>query len=102
MLIVTLPKSWETLEEEGITGAIDLAWYHEQLRYPDDEKEERKITDEIEKLATKGKLEKASLFSTIRRLNEDKQVQYIWTLYNHFTEYAGADRTEVDSDDQIL
>jgi len=28
MLIVTLPESWQQLERAGITGAIDLAWYH--------------------------------------------------------------------------
>jgi hypothetical protein len=100
MLIVTLPKSWETLEEEGITGAIDLAWYHEQLLYPDDDRPKKEIIDEIEKLAKKAKLEEASLFSTIRRLNEDQQVQYIWTLYNHFTEYAGATPIGNEPDDE--
>jgi hypothetical protein len=31
ILIVTLPRNWQTLEEEGITGAIDLAWYQRYL-----------------------------------------------------------------------
>ncbi len=100
MLVVTLPKSWEALEEEGITGAIDLAWYQEQLLYPDDERQKKEIINEIEKLAEKVKLEKTSLLSIIRRLNEDKQVQYVWTLYNHFTEYAGAVPIENDPNDE--
>jgi hypothetical protein len=30
ILVVTLPRSWQALEEEGVTGAIDLATYYDQ------------------------------------------------------------------------
>lgn len=92
ILIVTLPKHWEALEEEGITGAIDLAWHRLQL--PADTAAPTgapPIPETIHKLAERCKFaDSAILVAAIRRLYEDRQVQYIWALYNNFTEYAGA------------
>lgn len=93
ILIATLPKSWESFEDVGITGAIDLCWYYDQLF--DAEGELLKdIPEQIKSLATDGKIAPANLASTIQRLYEDAQVQYIWALYYNFTEYAGNDGSE--------
>lgn len=35
ILIVTLPRGWEALEDAGITGAIDLAWYSSKIKEDD-------------------------------------------------------------------
>jgi Ca2+/Na+ antiporter len=102
ILIVTLPRSWEGLEEEGITGAIDLAWYYDQVIDPKTGLARDPLPDQIVKLATeKAKLANpANLVSTIQRLSEDTQVQYIWALYNNFTEFAGGDRKKANGDSQ--
>jgi len=85
LLIVTLPRYWEALEERGITGAIDLAWYQDQLADPN---QGVAILPEITDMANDMKMPVDSLRSTIRRLNEDTQVLYVWALYNKFTEYS--------------
>ena len=88
ILIVTLPRSWQVLEEEGITGAIDLAWYSYDLP-PEAAAAEAKM----QPLADKAKVAPASLVATIARLHQDRQVQDIWALYNDFTEYSGGTGT---------
>lgn len=90
ILITTLPRSWEALEEEGITGAIDLAWYYDKVFNPD-RSVKAPLPEEIVQLANKAKLTPLSLVNTIQRLSEDTQVQYIWTLYNNFTEFSGGE-----------
>lgn len=104
ILIVTLPRGWEALEEEGITGAIDLAWYYDQMLSlkvkPDPNST---IIAQIENLAAKAKFDNsANLVSVIQRLYEDTQVQYIWALYNNFTEFSGADHTETNGDNKDI
>src|SRR6266571_4863837 len=88
ILIVAVPKSWQTCEEEGIRGAIDLVWYYKHLPAgspPGFQKDLLEIVD----LATKGgKIDPANLVSTMQRLSEDAQVQYVGALYS-FTEYSG-------------
>jgi len=105
ILIVTLPRSWEGLEEEGITGAIDLAWYYNKVIDPQTRSVREPLPPQILKLAAKAKLDDpANLVSTIQRLYEDTQVQYIWTLYNKFTEYSGGDpkrQTEIIRNNQV-
>lgn len=88
ILIVTLPRSWQALEEEGITGAIDLASYFDQAIDPDTHMP-REPSAAMTDLATKAKLSYASLAATIKRLHQDRQVQTIWALYNNFTEFGG-------------
>jgi hypothetical protein len=88
-LIVTLPRSWNALEEEGITGAIDLAWYYDKIIDPETGRVRLEPLPEIRNLAAKAKLETDSLVATIQRLSQDTQVQYIWALYNNFTEFSG-------------
>ena len=101
ILIITLPRSWEALEEEGITGAIDLAWYYDRVIDPLTRLPRVPLPDEIVRLAAKAKLEDPlSLVSTIQRLSEDTQVQYIWTLYNNFTEFSGGEGPATSRDDQ--
>jgi hypothetical protein len=99
ILIVTLPRGWEALEEVGITGAIDLAWYYDKFVVLETGEVRTPITGEIEYMSTKAKLDTPqNLVSTIQRLSEDAQVQYIWTLYNNFTEFSGGDGTEAARD----
>ena len=101
ILIVTLPRSWQALEDEGITGAIDLAWYSfgfETPLPPDSSeaeiKEFRRAQEEaLRELAEKAKISPASLLATIHRLREDRQLQDIWALYNSFTESSGGTGT---------
>ena len=92
ILIVTLPRAWQVLEEEGITGAIDLASYYDQVYDVETRKRLEPPNPEMRELADKAKLTYASLVAAIRRLHEDRQVQTIWSLYNNFTEFGGADR----------
>lgn len=92
ILIVTLPRSWASLEEEGITGAIDLAWYYNQVVDPETGLPLKEIPTQIVKLSEKAKLDNPlNLVATIQRLSEDSQVQYIWALYNNFTEFSGGE-----------
>jgi hypothetical protein len=88
ILIDTLPKGWEALEEEGITGAIDLAWYWQGLNRGTDEAKQDELRKHIGELAQKANVPPASLFAAIQRLSEDTQVRYIWALYNSFSDFA--------------
>jgi hypothetical protein len=88
-LIITLPRSWNALEEEGITGAIDLAWYYDKIIDPETVRVRQEPLTEIRNLAAKAKIDVDSLIATIQRLSQDTQVQYIWALYNNFTEFSG-------------
>ena len=90
ILIETLPKGWEALEEQGITGAIDLAWYWRQLVIlPNGGVDPAQIPPGVNELANKANISGTSLASAIQRLAEDTQVRYVWVLYNNFTEFAG-------------
>jgi hypothetical protein len=91
ILIVTLPRSWGALEDEGITGAIDLAWYYDRIIDPATHLPRPVPAPEIVNLAAKAKLDVDSLVATIQRLWQDTQVQYIWALYNNFTEFSGGE-----------
>ena len=91
ILIVTLPRSWEALEEAGITGAIDLAWYSSKMVDPKTGSLINPLPPEITELAGIAKIPVGAFTATIQRLSQDVQVQYIWTLYNNFTEFLGGD-----------
>lgn len=105
ILIVTLPRSWESLEEEGIRGAVDLSKLYDQVvdeqgRLLPASLEDldsppasvRLLPPSIRRLSAKAKLEDPANFAAaIKRLHEDTQVQYIQALNKHFTEFAGGD-----------
>jgi hypothetical protein len=78
LLIANLPRTWQALEDAGITGAIDLANYALEGNGPTDA--------ELSKLAEIAGLTPELMRSTIARLYADAQVRYVWTLYNRFTE----------------
>lgn len=90
ILMVTLPRHWEALEEQGLTGAIDLAWYayadYVGTALPTDP---QRPTTMLEELASETKIPVAILRATVQRLREDRQLQDIWVLYNNFTETLG-------------
>src|SRR5436190_6992694 len=89
ILIDTLPKTWEILEEEGITGAIDLAWYWQGINQ--DNESGKTLRDHIAKLAQKANVAESTLLAVIQRLSQDTQVRYVWALYNSFTDFAPDD-----------
>ena len=76
LLIANLPRSWQPLEDAGITGAIDLADYARQSA----------SDDGIKSLAEVASLPVPVLRSAIERLFTDAQVRYVWVLYNSFSE----------------
>jgi Ca2+/Na+ antiporter len=88
ILMVTLPRSWQALEEEGITGAIDLASYYDQV-FDVNTNAPLPATAAMTDLAGQAKLSYDNLSAAIKRLNQDRQVQTIWSLYNDFTEFGG-------------
>jgi len=97
ILIETLPRSWEVLEDEGITGAIDLAWYSQQhVVSSTGTIDPVSISGAVTDLAQKANLEPISLASVIQRLSEDSQVKYIWALYNSFTEFGGGSESATE------
>jgi hypothetical protein len=68
-LIYAFPNHWQALENEGITGAMDLAWYVGCL--PD-----------LDALAAQIKFTPESLKKIVERIAEDAQLQLIWILYD--------------------
>jgi hypothetical protein len=68
LLIATLPDYWQQLEKLGVTGALDLSWFHMR-------------TESIESLATEIRMPKQLLADTIARLAEDAQVGELNNLY---------------------
>jgi len=73
LLMVAVPREWESLENVGITGAIDLAWY-QYLPQP-----EAAIVQLSQEAQVGGKSETLRRIS--QRLAEDAQLQLLWTLW---------------------
>jgi hypothetical protein len=74
LLIVCLPRHWQSLEEAGMTGAIDLAWC---------------VTTpgvDMAKLGATVGLDGGILEAAARRLSEDMQVVIVWALYQTVSE----------------
>ncbi len=69
LLMYTFPQHWQALENEGITGAMDMAWYVVTLQ-------------DTQALADRIRYDPDSLKKTVRRLAEDAQVQLLWILYD--------------------
>jgi len=89
MLIETLRDNWRALEGEGITGAIDLAWYaHDN---DDDSAATPGVPPAIQALASQAKLAPEALRDICNRLFEDAQVQLIWTMYQDCGDGATSD-----------
>lgn len=76
LLIANLPRSWQQLEDAGITGAIDLANYA-RVKTSD---------EEYKKLAEIASLPVELMRSAVDRVFSDAQVRYVWVLYNQYTE----------------
>ena len=102
ILIVTLPRSWEALEDAGITGAIDLAWYLNKVIDMETGQVVNPLPQEISDLAATAKLSAADLVSAIQRLSQDTQLQYVWTLYNNFTEFSGGEAESSEPKQAVL
>lgn len=101
-LIVTLPRGWEALEEAGISGAIDLAWYSTKVIDPQTRRPINPLPQEIVDLAAAAKIPVSILVSTIERLSEDTQVLYIWHLYNNFSEFSGGQNQSAEERGRLV
>jgi hypothetical protein len=75
LLMYFLAKHWAALEENSITGAIDLAW--EWVRY-----EQRTPSKELTILAQNCHVDPVILTDAAARMSEDTQVNSVWALYN--------------------
>jgi uncharacterized protein YhhL (DUF1145 family) len=99
LLLTYVPTSWQTLEVDGITGAVDLIWYAGDLRREDlgDEEALKRRADyrRIDQLATRNKLSPEALLETIVRMKDDAQVCLIRGLYQ-------LDDTEAMNDDPLF
>lgn len=93
LLMTYLPGAWPALEADGITGAIDLVWY---VDYAGGLPAIREVVartgvnttasmsqgaQSLINLATRNKLDPASLAEIMLRMYSDAQVQLIWGLY---------------------
>jgi hypothetical protein len=96
LLIAVLPQNWQKLEENGVTGAIDLVWYHlapksgaavakPQNLVPADPAQPS-AGRSIQALSAKSGMEEAILRDAIDRMFEDAQVQLVWVLYQKDSE----------------
>jgi prokaryotic YEATS domain len=87
LLMKYLPNAWQSLENDGITGAVDLVWYVEYFS-------EEAIRDAASKgssmsqdamvfakLAERNKIDVAALAEVVLRMYTDGQVLLIWGLY---------------------
>jgi hypothetical protein len=93
-LVLALPKHYETLRDNGVTGAIDLAWrwlrhsVHTTedgsfIRAPETPPESfRLIVNQVDQDA---KL----VFDTAAQLFYDEQVCLLWVMYNCFSTTTG-------------
>lgn len=71
ILIAVLPEQWQSLEKEGFTGAIDLAWLAEES-----------TEDEIKRLSERLKMNDTSILrDVVKRLASDAQLRLVWVLY---------------------
>ena len=82
LLMSFLPKSWEDLENNSITGAIDLAW--EWAQYDEEREPAAKSQKQttLQELAKRANISTDVLIDLTERLYEDAQVVRIWALYN--------------------
>jgi hypothetical protein len=78
LLIYFLPQNWQALENEGITGAIDLAWYGS---YEPDPQHPLEVPTNVKDLADRVHMTPRGLCDIVDRLYEDAQVQLVWVLY---------------------
>ncbi len=96
LLINALPKNWDKLEEAGVTGAIDLAWYDNRERdvgtdsatavgaasaAQGESPSAAMNINRLQPLALAAGCDAVLLRDAISRLYEDAQVQLIWVLY---------------------
>jgi hypothetical protein len=69
LLVATLPAHWQALENLGVTGAMDLAWY--KSRPP----------EQLAALAAEVKMALPLLDDVVERLAQDAQVGDLYSLY---------------------
>lgn len=95
LLMTYLPNAWLALEADGITGAMDLAWYVDDVggdavvrevvrRAPVAQGASPTLSPgaaSLIKLAERNKLDATALAEVMLRMYNDAQVQLIWGLY---------------------
>lgn len=97
ILMITLPRSWQALEEQGITGAIDFVSHEYYLPSPPPDIPSDQAPawrqQQMKDLADEAKMPVTTLLTTMHRLRDDQQLRYIWALYNRFVESSGGSGT---------
>jgi hypothetical protein len=110
ILITTLPLHWEALEKEGITGAMDLAWYVQEddddetpvgaspdrpapagLQQPQIQGPVPGDNIDLALLAGRIKIERDTLFNVALRLLGDNQLQMVMAMYQSNADYPALD-----------
>lgn len=91
LMMVFVPRGWEILEENGITGAIDIADYHNPKRDQTSPGSAEgaagtPTSPVLAALAQRMGIEPQVLDDIVQRIYWDRQVRYLWTLYNRFTD----------------
>jgi hypothetical protein len=90
LLYAQVPDHAAALQKEGVTGAIDLAYYWEM------EEGGQPALTKINALADRVHADQGSFRDVVRRLNEDAQVQLIWSLFQS----TGDGNDNRDEDDE--
>lgn len=99
LLMTYLPSAWQSLESDGITGAIDLVWYALPLTSSDIEGAlatppvKSAAFLQLEQVAIRNKLDPFSLAQSAIRMSEDAQVRLIHGLY----QMSGNDAEDQDA-----
>jgi len=75
LLYALVPDIAAALQKDGISGAIDLAYYWEMGNNGTPDK------NKIKALAKRINVNEEMLEDIVRRFNEDAQVQLIWSMY---------------------
>lgn len=82
ILVTTLPEGWRALEAQGISGAIDLAWYCDPDEPPTaNPAQDRPVGAAITRLADAARMDAGVLRDVCQRLWQDSQVRLLWVLY---------------------
>jgi hypothetical protein len=83
LLMMYVPNRWQLLEEQGITGATDLAalaWSAAPRSLSNETTNEN--LDPLQELAEVVSMKPETFRSLIDRVSQDRQVAYIWWLYD--------------------
>jgi hypothetical protein len=101
LLINALPNHWSKLQNEGVTGAVDLAWMADLVENNDYKEQPVKLSErpEVVKLSGQVGIDPLSLANTTLRLFQDSQVLLVWALYQYGDSYLDQEESEIAAHD---